>query len=134
MIPIGFIQAYAEKDRYDNDVSIIHMCHGVKYRMVHHNKRFHKSQRATIYAGRGKFVKVQYTNYGNDCMEDHYEVAGYKWSVGDGEVGSVFSPNHLQNLDQLMWDIGDNWEICMINILANIENDNKAWQYKEPRT
>lgn len=93
VIPEGMIEERIEKDRYENDVSIISMCTGEKYRMVHHspeNKWWR--QTATIYGGRGKFVKVEYKETESDLQTNTLTVAGIKFEWGDGDC---FFPSNL---------------------------------------
>ena len=129
LIPVGFIENRVQTDKWNNQVSLIHICSGETLRMVHHTSAYKTWQKATIYFGRGKSVKAKYNiHHDNPCVSTELEVAGYKISWGDGEVLSVSSNPSGINLDDLLKQIKEeNISLAIVNIIASIMYDDKIW-------
>lgn len=121
-----------EKDRFDNDVSLITLADGTRFRMVHHKPARHSRQHATIYAGRGKFVKVKYFIPDNDCMATSIDIAGYGMSWGDGDpLGSASNPEGPDLKDQLEAIREDDFDAVIILVLTAIKSLDEIWEHRE---
>lgn len=108
-----------ETDAYGNRVTILTSSEGMDYRMVHHSKPHHKIQRAAIYAGRNRYIRVRwfYSESPNDAENDNYieayrigirwvkkennEVELYEISGEDSKIDSMETdyPNLIETLD-----------------------------------
>jgi hypothetical protein len=130
--PHGLIFERSEKDKYDNDVSIIQLADGTKFRMVHHSKNFHRRQRATVYADRGKFIKVEAFAPDDDCMATWISVAGYRVEWGDGDNLGVVNPEGFPDLSSQLRQIHeDNMGAVLVFVLSSIEHVEECWLRKE---
>lgn len=90
LLSLGTIQWMSDKDKYDNQVSLISLPDGQKFRMVHHTNKW-DYRYATVYGGYKKFMKFIYRGTENDCATNDIELGGYKMSWGDGD------PIHIAN-------------------------------------
>lgn len=128
------IQPRVEQDRFGNDVSLIEVeAHGHihKFRMVHHTPRGSWRQTATIYAGRGVYVKYKTCTYDNPCRPSVLECAGYSQHWGDGESMGAFSNPAGPNLNRKLDALHDDYEKALCLILSEIAGNDDVWLRKE---
>ena len=129
------IDRKVEKDRYDNEVSLIHLP-GPRppFRMVHHKTKSPLRDRATIYAGKGKFVTMRAFSPTNDCVATSIEVAGYTMYWGDGDpLDPTCNPAGPNLHDRLRAIHDDNFEAVIILVLDAIKDIDAMWERKEVR-
>lgn len=86
---MAIFHGHFEKDKYNNEISKI-VLPDYTYRMVHHSKREHRRQFATIYFGRDQFVKFCSFLPANPDMQEHTvdiitKVGTVSVSWGDGD-------------------------------------------------
>lgn len=130
------IQPRAEKDRFDNDVSIVELPHR-SFRLVHFTPVGKFKQRAVLYSGPGRFIRLYFKYSDNPCAMIVFEAGGYQICWGDGDNLSVeHLPDHATTkIDDLMTRLrqvhSDNWEECLVCILLRIEHDDSCWRFKE---
>jgi hypothetical protein len=134
---LGEIDERVEKDKWDNDVSLITLASGAKYRMVHHSpKDKWWRQRATIYAGRGVFIRFEYTTSSNDCVAETCEAGGYKMWWGDGEPGDVIksdkpgAPDLKETLGKIHAS-GSHFEEMLLVVLTAVDGKPDLWDKKD---
>lgn len=124
-----------EKDRWDNEVSIILLPDGRRLRMVRHapKKAWHRTVRSTIYRGRGSFVRVVTTAGRNDCCYDELTVAGYGMLWGDGEIGPFTNADKGPDLETLVTTecVHQNTENAILTVLGAIIDVDDVWETKE---
>jgi len=141
-IPIGFIEHRVEKDNYQNDVSLIRMCGGRTFRMVHFMPNHKFRQSANIYAGRGKFVKVNWfcserpTDttwikffYGQE-KELHFE-----WGDGDLLLCEIPDdlPKHISESLREFTKHEPQFSDLIVHLLSHLENEDSLWRRKETK-
>ncbi len=135
-IPPGLIEERADRDRYDNEVSLITLADGRKYRMVHHDPANKPRQRATIYAGRGVFVRVKSHTPDRDTIPHAITVAGYETQWGDGDNLGAWAADGMEPvpgvLDALRQIEHDNFDLAIVTVLAAIADVPEAWERREP--
>lgn len=131
--PFGTIDRYAQTDRYDNPVSLITLTDGKTFRMVHHHKGWRKRMRATIYAGRGKFVRVDEFDPDSDMEVHHLTVAGYRVEWGDGDFLGASSRQDGPNLNAEIYEhcAHDESDDALLFILSRIADNDALWEHKE---
>lgn len=137
-----------EKDKWDNDVTVIETpTH--KYRMVHHTTPEKYRQKATLYGGRNKFVRVFTKTSDNGSVETFIEINNFVVSWGDGDNLGVHKlegtwPKGQQDKRQtvqpeedetilvaalcLIQD--DNFEQVLITVIMYLEMHEDKWQRK----
>jgi hypothetical protein len=132
---LGIINWYTEKDRYDNEVSIICMPYGLEYRMVHHKSRGYYEY-ATIYAGRNKFMRFRFLEGKSDTHGDVLQLGNYEIFYGDGEVVSVTSDENGSNINSILRNIEQTHEayhsLFILNVLLHNQSDD-IWQMKNEK-
>lgn len=116
-----------EKDKWDNDVSVIEMPDGRKYRLVHHTEPTKYRQKATLYGGRNLFVRIFTSTSDNDCVETKIEINNILVSWGDGDNLGVTKleetwPKGEQHKRKTIEFKED--EAPLVNTLRQIPNDN----------
>ena len=82
------------KDKYHNDVSILELGDGFKFKIVHHFTAWRRHQKYTVDAGRGKSLKLTLTYPASDCDYDTVDVGGYKCGWGDGDYVFFEAPDN----------------------------------------
>lgn len=128
-----------EKDKYQNDVTIIELPDLRKYRMVHHMPESKwRYQRLTVYAGRGKFFKITLRFSENDCKANVAEVHDFFISWGDGDNLGVYrvdnAPHRPEdaNIIAALQDVTeDNWEQCVLMVILWLEQNDDRWLRKD---
>lgn len=127
----GYIEARIEKDRFSNDVSIVHLANGRKFRLVHHSAPHQFRQKSTVYAAKGKFVTLSSYFSDNDIQSHVFEIAGYQVQWGDGDVFYAKSPEGAPDLTDRLYKISDdNEEAVILEVLTAIENLPECWKFK----
>lgn len=139
-IPIGFIAWEVLKDKWDNMLSVVHLCDTTyRYNIVHHSKPFHREQRSTLYGGRGKFVKITENKPRNDCEAKYVTIGGITVSWGDGDNLGVdigeevqIPPEIKDSLRKTLRNIDeDNVEAVLVLVLSTCRHYDTFWTYKE---
>lgn len=120
-----------EKDKYGNEVSIITLADGRTYRMVHYTPRGRYTQNATIYAGRGKFMRLHTHYTDNDCQVNSFRLGDYRISWGDGDPVAVASVGDVPNLDDLLYTLREDDDNAIIAILTAVGENNAVWSYRD---
>lgn len=133
VIPPGFIEPNAFVDKWENNVSILHLADGMNYNIVHHWKPFHRTRRSTLYGGRGKFMRITEFSTDNPCAETWIEVGGYKVSWGDGDNLGVEcnNPCGIDLTESLKLIRNDNFECVIVTVVSMVGMHDNAWTYKE---
>lgn len=137
---LGMLRYRVQKDKWDNDVSLIDMPSGDSYRMVHHTPAHYNKQRATIYRSDRKYVRVEYYFVRRDTEAEYVRISAYEILWGDGDCGGVISHTAI-NLDDLLQNIGDNvsqfgsmleaYMITILNVLFHAGYSDAIWLTKE---
>ncbi|QIG70211.1 hypothetical protein EVB87_111 [Rhizobium phage RHph_N28_1] len=129
VLPNVMIEVRSEKDRYDNDVSMIRFPDGTYYRMVHRSPEDRPIHTATIYGGRGKFVRFKswfntHTKHYTGC-----EVAGYnvRW-YDDGRTELMYSPEDGPDLRAQLEQIKEGFLDVMIGVVMTQVAYHDLWQ------
>lgn len=123
----------AQKDRYDNDVSLIKWGCGWSFRMVHHTPMERARQRATIYAKDKKFVRVEMFAPNDDCMSTFITIAGYRMEWGDGDPGTAENNPLGRDLKSALEQIcEDDFDLVILTVLGNIKCHDALWETKAP--
>ena len=130
---IGRIDWHVEKDRYDNKVSLVRLPGRAPFRMVHHPTKSPLRDRATIYAGKGKFVRMRSFAPTDDCKATTIEIAGYTMSWGDGDPLNPQCNPDGPNLRDQLYAIHDNFDAVILLVLAAIKDIEDLWERKEVR-
>lgn len=124
------IKPRIEKDKYSNDVTIISVP-GFYYRMVHNSAESLVVQRATIFAGRLKFLTFRSFKSNRDGDMHTAELGGYKicWD-GDDNVG-VVQDIHGPILPELRCIREGNEALFVATIIDNITRESSLWRCKQ---
>ncbi len=120
------------KDRFGNDVTRIEFQDGRHFRLVHLTPPDADMQRATLYSGIGKFVRLTAAFYVEDGEETLWvDFANFKVSWKNGVCDKVMGPNGyseqilLQKLQNSV-DI----DAVILDVLYYIQYRRHHWQYK----
>lgn len=76
----------SERDRFNNDVTLITLPCGQIFRLVHHTSAHVSTQRGTIFRRKGIYIRMRYVIPDDPCKATVFEIGGYKLQYGDGEV------------------------------------------------
>lgn len=122
----------AQTDHYGNDVSLIHLPPlEIGFRMVHHTKPGSPLQKATIYAGRGKFVRYSAYSSDNPCSAEWIKVGGYEAEWGDGDLLAVRqNPKGAAIPEADVRDINGNFSAFMLLALSAVHAAD-LWEVRE---
>lgn len=137
-----------EKDKWDNDVTVIETP-SKKYRMVHHTTPEKYRQKATLYGGRNKFIRIFTSTSANDCVETSIEINNFVVSWGDGDNLGVHKleatwpkgeqakrktvppeEDEKELVVALSQITDDNFEQVIITIIFYLEMNDDKWQSK----
>lgn len=138
VLGLGIIDWKAEIDKYANHVSIITLPDGMRYRMVHHRSTG-TYERATIYAGRNKFLRYTYRETQSDRDTNNIELGKFSMAWGDGDPGWVevdptLPESAAATLRSILGHInenGDEQALFILNVLMHAANFDSIWQSKE---
>ncbi len=136
MIPVGMIEHNHHKDKYENDVSVIRMCDGASFNMVHHSKPFHTKKRFQVWMERGKFIRVEEYSSNDDCEAQWIKVGGYYGSWGDGDPLSFEAPNpdRCPGLIDVLRQIHDaDFDLFIVNAISRLCLIPETWESSPSR-
>lgn len=130
----GEIEWRVQKDRHDNDVSLIRVGCDWHFRMVHHTPLRLARQRATIYAKDRTFVRVEIVSPDNDCIPTKITIAEYTMEWGDGDPlcaeNNPSGPDLKSALEQIT---EDDFDLVILTVLANVlGRRDGVWESKTP--
>jgi hypothetical protein len=139
VIPLCMVKIRDTKDKYNNEVTKFMMCDGREYNIVHHTKNplaYH--QRATLYGGRNKFLRLYWTQPTSDTQMTIFRAGIFEVGWGDGDNGGCFSfpagyefsENEKEFAKELSKIPDDDFDSVLLKVIDyTIMND--AWQSKE---
>lgn len=137
---LGMIRYRCQKDKWDNDISLIDMPSGDSYRMVQHTPPHYNRQRATIYRRDRKYIRVEYYFIRRDTEAEYIRVGGYSIEWCDGDRGDVTSHPSC-DLDDVLKNLGDNvsqfgsqleaYMVTILNVVFYIGYRDDIWLTKE---
>lgn len=127
-------QHRAQKDNWNNEVTIVTLPSNRSYRMVHHTERSRYKQRFTIYKGRGVFIKGETFSSANECQAETIKIAGYEMSWGDGDFLGITDTKGRNNteLEAVLSSVqAAQFDAVILQVLIAAEQDDSMWEHKE---
>jgi hypothetical protein len=131
----AFFHDRAQQDNFGNDITKIELTHGQQYyRMVHLTPADSETQRATLYGGPGKFIRIvafSETKLNREVV--WIDVANFKVQWINGVNQSVTGPNgeSEQALKNKLSSIQDNnYDAVILYVLMYIEHRKHHWLFK----
>ena len=139
VIPVCMVKHRATTDKYKNDVTKFMICDGREYNIVHHTKKpYAYHQRATLYGGRNKLLRLYWTQPTSDMEMTIFRIGNFEVGWGDGDNGGCFpfpagyefSKDEKELAAELSKINEDDFDSVIMKVLDyTILND--AWQSKE---
>lgn len=130
---LGHLEYRKEKDRFRNDVTLVHMPDSYIYRMVHRSKPIgiHYKQKAYIYRSRGVSVEYYFVCPDSDTAEKRVTLADYSMVWGDGEPLHVHIPEGSPDIGKQLWTLHDeDTEAFTLLVLNAIHSREDLWNVK----
>lgn len=130
---LGYIEYRKERDRWQNDISLVYMPDGKCYRMVHHSKELaiHYKQYARLYRKSGVYINYEYTHPSSDTAMKTVSLAGYSMSWGDGEPGWYVVPDGCPDLRGEFAKIFDEDTAAFVLVVMKVLHEREdLWQVK----
>lgn len=138
--PNGMIAIFYDRehqDHFGNDVTRIEFPDSSMYRLVHLTPANANMQRATLYGGAGKFVRLTASSTFNRTQETTWiDIANFKVWWQNGQIYKVMGPHGSSEaaLIELLKNIKhDDCDAVIIDVLSYIQYRKHHWQYKQRR-